>query len=184
MGMGRCLGAGLFGEEVFGINARRLGMVSRIIIRAVLDFIVEQVNEGDEEKDVNQAEENDGKDDLIGLHSPREAIRCHQEIIDDPGLATEFGREPSRLIGYLRAENGKYQQPEECPDGREIRAEEQSFPKQDQRQKGDAEERRAHDDHDMVELEGDSHHRPVAGTNLGDREKKFNPIASISKSAN
>lgn len=53
------LGSGFFCEEIIGIYSGCLGVMTFVIPRTMLDFLVQEIEERGEEQDVDQREEND-----------------------------------------------------------------------------------------------------------------------------
>ena len=78
-----------------------LHMVALILIGTMLYLPVQEIDEGQEEEDVDEREEDDGEDHLVSMHGTGETVLGFQHIVDDPGLATQLGREPTRLHADL-----------------------------------------------------------------------------------
>ena len=83
------------------------------VVRAVLDFVVEQINENGEQQKINEREQNQRGENGVGLDHGGQALRRAHQAIDNPRLAAHFGGEPAELIGDLRAEHGENQQPQQ-----------------------------------------------------------------------
>ena len=74
-----------------------------------MDLPGEEENKQDEEERVNEAEQNERGDDLVRGYYPRQRFGASQHFIHNPWLAPHLRGEPPRLVGDLRAEDGKYQ---------------------------------------------------------------------------
>jgi hypothetical protein len=83
------------------------------VIRPVLDFVVEQVNENGEQQKINEREQYQRRENDIRLQDGRQTLRRPQHAINKPRLPPDFRREPAELIGNLRAEHGKNQNPQQ-----------------------------------------------------------------------
>ena len=83
------------------------------IVRAMLDFVVEQINKDGEQQEVNGAEQKNRGQNRVGLDHGGQTFRRAQQALHNPRLAPHLGGEPARLIGDLRAEHREHQQPEQ-----------------------------------------------------------------------
>ena len=126
------------------------------VVRAVLDLVVEQIDEHREEQQVDEAEEDDRGQHRVGLDHRGQPFRRAQQAIDDPRLAPDLGGEPAGLVGDLRPEHREHQQPQQP-----ALLEQRPAPEVKEAQPGHGNHPEADRHHDVIELERDIHRRPV-----------------------
>ena len=83
-----------------------------IFVRPVLDFIIEQVDEHGEQQKIDEREHDQRREDDVCLHHFGKAFGRAHDSINEPRLTSDFRREPSKLVGELRAEDRKDENPE------------------------------------------------------------------------
>ncbi len=140
----------LFGQRQFA------GRFQVRVIRPVLDFVVEQINENGEQQEINEREQNQRRENDIRLHDGGQTFRRPQHAINNPRLPSDFRREPAELIGDFRADHGENQNPQQpAPFVQRAVAEIQKSERRD----GNQREANAH--HAVEKLERRLHRRPV-----------------------
>src|SRR5690606_10167515 len=77
------------------------------IIRSFLNFLVNHVNEKQEQQKINSHKQYKRKKNLTSCYRFRKGVGSTQQTINHPGLPAHFGGKPTNLIGNLGQESGK-----------------------------------------------------------------------------
>jgi hypothetical protein len=128
------------------------------VVRALADDPQEDPQPGDEQDQIDQAEQAERGPDLAGGDHRRDAVGGAQQPLDDPGLPPHLGGGPAHVDGDEGEREAHDQQPQQP--ARLLEALQEVH---DERQQHHPDEHERQGDHQMVALEGDLSRGPVGG---------------------